>query len=82
MSARRLILDRVATKPNYNLIMSLSNLIENDLILAKFLSFLSQDIDDNPQNIQSIDSNLVKRIQSLVADICIDLDAPLADEDE
>lgn len=62
--------------------MSLSNPIENDLILAKFLSFFSQDIDDNFQNIQSIDSNFVKRIQLLVADICIDLEASLADEDE
>jgi antitoxin PrlF len=62
--------------------MSLSNQIENDLLCAKFFIFLSQDIDNNFQNIRSIDSNLVKRIQLLVADICIDLDAPLADEDE
>lgn len=36
----------------------------------------------NPQHVQVISSELVNRIQSLVADVELDLDAPLSDEDE
>jgi antitoxin PrlF len=59
-----------------------SEVTENDPILDKFLGFLAQDIEQNPQNIQPITSKTLERIQSLVADLDIDLDAPLSDEDE
>lgn len=53
-----------------------------DPVIGKFLSFLAQDMSNNPQQIQSIEVNLVERIKLLVADIEIDIDAPLSEEDE
>ena len=55
---------------------------EEDPILGKFLDFLAQDIEQNPQYIQPITSTTLERVQSLVANVEIDLDAPLFDEDE
>ena len=69
-------------QPDGQVIMSRANQPEDDPVLGKFLSFLVQDISKNPQRIQTINSDLVKRVQSLVADLEIDFDAPLSDEDE
>jgi antitoxin PrlF len=55
---------------------------ESDPILAGFLNFLAQDIEKNPQHIQAISSDLVSRVQSLVLDVDLDLNAPLLAEDE
>ena len=55
---------------------------ESDPILGKFLSFIAQDIKENPQHLQAISSDLVNHAQSLVSEVEIDLDAPLLDEDE
>jgi antitoxin PrlF len=55
---------------------------ENDPILEKFLNFLAQDIERNPHHLQAIGTDLISRVQSLVADVEVDLDAPLSDEDE
>jgi prlF antitoxin for toxin YhaV_toxin len=56
--------------------------LNNDPLLRQFLNFLGRDTHQNPQHLQSISSDLVNRIQALVAgvDIDIDIDAPLADE--
>jgi antitoxin PrlF len=51
-------------------------------VLGKFLNFLAQDMEQNPQHIQAISSNLVSHVQSLVSGVDLDLDAPLVDEDE
>lgn len=55
---------------------------EEDPVLGKFLNFLAQDIEQNPQYIQPITSTTLERVRSLVEDVEIDLDAPLSDEDE
>ena len=55
---------------------------ENDPILGKFLSFLAQDMEKNPQHLQSISTETLQRVRSLVGDVDIDLDEPLSDEDE
>lgn len=55
---------------------------ESDPVLGKFLNFLARDIEKRPQHVQAISSDLVNRVQSLVADVDLDLDAPLLDEDE
>ena len=60
----------------------ISRVEQDDPILGKFLNFLAQDIAEHPQNIQAISSDLLIRVHSLVSEIAIDLDAPLADEDE
>lgn len=54
----------------------------HDPILGQFLNFLARDIAKNPQHLQAISSDLVSRVQSLVAEVDIELDAPLSDEDE
>jgi antitoxin PrlF len=59
-----------------------SEVVEDDPILDKFLNFLVQDLEQNPQHIQPITSKTLARVQSLVRDLDIDLDAPLSDEDE
>lgn len=63
-------------------VISRADQTENDPIIGQFLNFLAQDIEKNPQHIQSLSSNLVNHVQSLVTDVEIDLDATLADEDE
>ncbi|ACK73896.1 HtaR suppressor protein (plasmid) [Gloeothece citriformis PCC 7424] len=55
---------------------------ENDPILENFLVFLAQELKKNPQHLQGISANLVSHLKSLVADVDLDLDAPLSDEDE
>ncbi|RUS97359.1 hypothetical protein DSM106972_084620 [Dulcicalothrix desertica PCC 7102] len=55
---------------------------ENDHYLKNFLTFLAQDIENNPTHIHPISFDLFNRAQSLVAGIDVDLDTPLCDEDE
>jgi antitoxin PrlF len=60
----------------------LSRANDEDPVVGKFLAFLAKDIENNPQHVQAISSTLYHRIQSLVAGMEVDLDAPLSDEDE
>ncbi len=55
---------------------------ENDPVLTQFLTFLVNDISQNPKNISAVNVELIKRISPLVSDAEIDLDSPLSDEDE
>lgn len=55
---------------------------EEDPILGKFLDFLAKDIEQNPQQIQTIDRKTLTTIKSLVDNVEVDLDTPLSDEDE
>ena len=76
--------DRIAYVINSDGTVTLtrSETSKEDPILEKFLYFIAQDIEQNPQHIQPITSKTLDRLQSLVGDINIDLDAPLSDEDE
>ena len=49
--------------------------------LSPFLRFLDADIKAHPERIQSFDADLLNRIQDLVGDFEIDLDAPLSPDD-
>lgn len=73
---------RYTIQSNGQVIMSRADQPENDPVLGQFLSFLARDISRNPQHVQAISSDLVNHVQSLVADVEFDLDAPLSDEDE
>ena len=53
-----------------------------DPVIGQFLSFLARDIASHPQRLQSVDTRLVQRIQSLVGNVEMDLDAPLSADDE
>lgn len=55
---------------------------EDDPVLGRFLGFLAHDIANHPGHLQSINTDLVTRIQSLTANIEVDLDAPLSADDE
>ena len=53
-----------------------------DPVLGQFLGFLARDIAEHPERLQAIDASFVQRLQSLVSDIEVDLDAPLSADDE
>ena len=55
---------------------------KDDPVLGKFLDFLAHDMTAHPEHLKSIDPELRKRIKALVKKVEVDLDAPLADEDE
>lgn len=55
---------------------------DEDPAIGAFLDFLARDMADHPQRLQAVDTELARRIQSLTADIDIDLDAPLSADDE
>lgn len=54
----------------------------DDPVLGQFLGFLARDIAEHPERLQSVDARLVQRIQSLVGDVKVDLDATLSPDDE
>lgn len=54
----------------------------DDPVLGKFLDFLAQDIATHPGHLQGVDTGFKKRIKALVKNVAVDLDAPLAAEDE
>lgn len=54
----------------------------DDPVLGQFLGFLAQDIGSHPERLQAFDVSLADRIQSLVGDLEVDLDAPLSADDE
>lgn len=55
---------------------------EHDPLLGQFLDFLADDIANHPERLQAVDQGLVQRLQSLVGDVSVDLDAPLSPDDE
>jgi antitoxin PrlF len=55
---------------------------ENDPVLEHFLDFLADDMRRHPEGIRAVDSEFVLKAQSLVADVPIDLDEPLAGDEE
>lgn len=54
----------------------------DDPVLGQFLRFLAHDIASHPERLQAIDTGMVKRIQSLVSGVEVDLDVPLSADDE
>ena len=52
----------------------------DDPVLGQFLTFLASDIASHPEHLQAIDAGLAQRIQSLVGNIDVDLDAALPAE--
>lgn len=54
---------------------------EEDPALSPFLTLLERDIASHPERLQPIRADLVERLQDLVADIEVDLDAALPDDD-
>lgn len=55
---------------------------QEDPVLGRFLGFLAHDIAVHPERLQPVDTALARRLQVLVQDVAIDLDAPLSADDE
>lgn len=58
---------------------------EEDPILGKFLQFLTDDIENNPNRLQPLTQEWADRIRALVGNVDLDeldLNAPLEDDDE
>lgn len=54
----------------------------NDPVLGQFLGFLARDMAKHPERLQAVDAGLLSRLQSLVGQVEVDLDAPLSADDE
>ena len=54
----------------------------DDPVLGQFLGFLARDIANHPERLRSLDVRFVQRLQSLVGDVEVDLDAALSADDE
>ena len=55
--------------------------LSSDPLLGQFLNFLARDI-QTTKHLQAVTTNLLNRIQPFVAQVDLDLDATLTDEDE
>lgn len=53
-----------------------------DPVMGRFLNFLAHDIATHPERLAAVDAGLAQRIQFLVGDLKVDLDAALSAEDE
>ncbi|MBK8286427.1 MAG: type II toxin-antitoxin system PrlF family antitoxin [Ahniella sp.] len=53
-----------------------------DPAMAPFLEFLVRDMAAHPERLQAVDDGFVRRIEALVADVNVDIDAPLSAEGE
>ena len=51
---------------------------QDDPVPEQFLSFLSTDLAQHPERLQTIDSSLVQRIRSLVGGVEVDLNTALS----
>ena len=55
---------------------------EEDPVMGRFLNFIAHDMANHPERLTVIDVGLAGRIQTLVEDVKINLDARLSAEDE
>ena len=53
-----------------------------DPVIGQFLDFLAHDIASNPHRLAPLDAGLVRRLNALLGDVEVDLDAPLSADDE
>jgi antitoxin PrlF len=53
-----------------------------DPVMNKFLSFLANDMQQHPENLQQLTISMRNTVHSLIENVELDLDTPLSDEDE
>lgn len=73
---------RYSLQADGTVVLSRAEQSESDPVLTQFLSFIEDDISQNPKNVSALDSELVERVRPLVSDVEFDLDSPLSEEDE
>lgn len=69
-------------KSDGSVLMQRVEAVEGDPVLDQFLSFLAVDMQKHPEKLQPLTVSMRQSVASLVADVHIDFDAPLPDEDE
>lgn len=69
-------------RPNGEVVLTRASTLMEDPVLNQFLAFLAHDIASHPEDLQTIDANLVHHLNSLVGNIEVDLNAPLSADDE
>jgi len=74
---------RYTIRPGGEVVLSRVEITEeDDPVLGRFLGFLSRDMANHPERLQTVDASLVQRIHSLVGGLEVDLDAVLSADDE
>ncbi len=70
-------------RPSGEVVLTRASDNENDdPVLSQFLGFLAHDIASQPGHLQWVSSDFVQRVQSLVGEVDVDLNAPLSADDE
>ncbi len=52
-----------------------------DPVIASFLDFLARDIESHPEKLVPLTPDFLRKMEDLVGDMDVDLDAPLDEED-
>ena len=74
---------RYSIRPSGEVVLSRSDTVPaSDTVLDAFLAFLARDMAAHPEQLQALDAGLVQKLQSLVGEVEIDLDAALSVADE
>jgi antitoxin PrlF len=73
---------RFSLQPDGKVILTRADDSGSDPVIGQFLDFLAADIAKHPQHVQTLGTDLVKQVQTLVGDVEIDLDTPLTDDDQ
>ena len=53
----------------------------DDPVIGRFLDFMAADIIRHPEHLQALDADFARRMENLVGNIDVDLDAPLVGDD-
>lgn len=67
-------------QPDGHVFISKIDETQNDPIIDNFLSFMADDLRQNPQHLTSINKTLLNRIESLVTDVAFNLDESLPED--
>ena len=74
---------RYALRPDGSVLMTRAPQADaEDPVLEQFLDFMARDLASHPERLRSIDRGLIERIQALVGQVEVDLDAPLSPDNE
>lgn len=73
---------RYSIRPNGEVVMTRASAAGEDPVLGHFLDFLARDMVSHPERLQAVDAELVRRAQSLVEGVAVDLDATLPADEE
>lgn len=65
-----------------SVLMQRADTAETDPVLDQFLSFFAVDMQKHPEKLQPLSASMRQSVASLVAEVEVDLDAALSDEDE